>query len=131
MRGAPVAPRFLFRCSMRPVAISKQPKNGKHRQPEPSTEKLSTENPSPEQATRKAVAAVFDALGGIVDKMIEQANGGSHLHAKLLFDFAGISAASLPPEASAEPPSLARLLMEKLDQMAEESAQAEDERPVE
>ena len=106
--------------------MSSQPKNGKQRPPELSTEKL-----SPAQATRKAVAAVFGALGGMVSAMIEQAKSGSHLHAKLLFDFAGISAASLPPEAGAEPPSLARLLMEKLDQMAEESASAEYERPVE
>ena len=116
---------------MRPVAISKQPKNGKQRPPEPSTEKLSTEGLSPEQATRKAVTAVFSDLGEIVTAMIGKAKSGSHLHAKLLFDFAGISAASLPAEAGAEPPSLARLLMEKLDQMAEESASAEDERPVE
>jgi hypothetical protein len=46
-------------------------------------------------------------------------------------DFAGISAASLPPETVAEQSSLARLLMEKLNQMAEETASAEDERPVE
>ena len=116
---------------MRPVAISKQPTNGKHRLPEPSTEKLSTEGHFPEQATRKAVAAVFEALDGIVGAMIERAQDGSHLHAKLLFDFAGISAASLPPEAGAEQPSLTRLLMEKLDQMAEESASGENERPVE
>lgn len=103
-----------------------QRKNGKARPPGPAGEPL-----SPEQATRKAVAAVFADLGLIVKAMIDRAKEGSHLHAKLLFDFAGISAASLPPEAGAEPPSLARLLMEKLDQMAEESAAAEDERPVE
>ena len=44
---------------------------------------------------------------------------------------AGISAASLPPESGAEEPSLTRLLMEKLDQMAEETASGEGERPVE
>ena len=104
----------------------KQPKNGKDRQPE-----LSTENLSPEQATRKAVTAVFSDLGEIVTAMINKAKGGSHLHAKLLFDFAGISAASLPPEAGDERPSLAQMLIQKLDQMAEESASAEDERPVE
>jgi hypothetical protein len=92
----------------------------------PPGEKLSSE-----QATRAAVAAIVGSLGGIVDAMIRQATGGSHLHAKLLFDFAGISAASLPSEAGAEQPSLARLLMDKLDQMAAESASAEDERPVE
>jgi hypothetical protein len=106
--------------------MSKQPKNGKLRSPETAGEPL-----APEQATRRAVAAVFSDLGLIVKAMIDRAKEGSHLHAKLLFDFAGISAASLPPEAAAEPPSLARLLMEKLDQMAEESASAEDERPVE
>ena len=93
--------------------------------------KPSGENLSPEQATRRAVAAVFGALDGIVQVMIDRANAGSHLHARLLFDFAGISAASLPPESAAESPSLARLLMDKLDQMAEETASAEAERPVE
>ena len=106
--------------------MSRQPTNGKLRPPAPAGEPL-----PPEQATRQAVASVFAALGTIVNKMIEKAEGGSHLHAKLLFDFAGISAASLEPEAGAESPSLARLLMEKLDQMAEESASGENERPVE
>ena len=106
--------------------MSKPQPIDKRRPPQPSTENL-----SPEQATRQAVAAVFGALGTIVNKMIEQAEGGSHLHSKLLFEFAGISAASLPPEAGAERPSLARLLMEKLDQMAEETASAEGKRPVE
>jgi len=105
-----------------------QPKNGKYHPPATAT---ATENLSPEQATRHAVAAVVANLGSIVQAMIDRANDGSHLHAKLLFDFAGISAASLPAESAAEPPSLARLLMEKLDQMAEETAAAEDERPVE
>jgi len=106
--------------------MSKQPKNGKYHPTEPAGEPR-----SPEQATRKAVAGVFRDLGEIVGALIGKAKAGSHLHAKLLFDFAGISAASLPPEAEAERPSLARLLMEKLDQMAEETASAEDERPVE
>ena len=104
----------------------KQPKNGKDRQPG-----LSTENLSPEQATRKAVAAVFSGLGEIMTALIGKAKSGSHLHAKLLFEFAGISAASLPPEAGAERPSLAQMLIQKLDQMAEESASGEEERPVE
>lgn len=103
-----------------------QRKNGKSRPPEPAGEPL-----SPEQATRKAVAAVFRDLGLIVKALTDKAKEGSHLHAKLLFDFAGISVAALPPEAEAARPSLARLLMEKLDQMAEETAPAEDERPVE
>lgn len=93
---------------------------------EPSGEPL-----PPEQATRQAVAAVFRDLGLIVKALTDKAKEGSHLHAKLLFDFAGISAASLPPETVAEQPSLTRLLMEKLDQMAEETASGEDERPVE
>jgi len=104
----------------------KQPKNGKYHPPEPAPGPL-----SPEQATREAVAAVFRDLGLIVQALADRAKEGSHLHAKLLFDFAGISAASLPPEPEAERPSLARLFMEKLDQMAEETAAAEDERPVE
>lgn len=104
-----------------------QPKNGKYHPSEPAPEL------SPEQATREAVAAVFRNLGTIVQAMIGKAAEGSHLHAKLLFDFAGISAASLPPESEseAEQPSLARLFLEKLDQMAKETAAAEDERPVE
>jgi hypothetical protein len=103
-----------------------QPKNGKYHPPAPAPELL-----SPQQAPREAVAAVFTNLGTIVQAMIGKAAEGSHLHAKLLFDFAGISAASLAPESEAEQPSLARLFLEKLDQMAKETAAAEDERPVE
>ena len=106
--------------------MTRQPKNGKYHPPT-----AAGEPPAPEQATRKAVAAVFRALDGIVKVMIDRAMEGSHLHAKLLFEFAGISAASLPPEAGAEQPSLTRLLMEKLDQMADETASGEGERPVE
>lgn len=112
--------------------MSKRPTNGKYHAPaSAAVAHVATEDLSPEQATRRAVAAVFSALEGIVQVMIARANEGSHLHAKLLFDFAGISAVSLPPETGAEQPSLTRLLMEKLDQMAEETASAEDERPVE
>jgi len=110
--------------------MPKRPTNGKYHAPV-IARVVENGNPSPEQATRRAVAAVFGSLGEIVEAMIRQATSGSHLHAKLLFDFAGISAASLPPEAGAEQPSLTRLLMEKLDQMAEETASGEGERPVE
>ena len=105
-----------------------QPRNGKYHAPEPAQEPC-----SPQQATREAVAAVFRNLGTIVQAMIGKAAEGSHLHAKLLFDFAGISAASLPSESEseAEQPSLARLFLETVDQMAKETAAAEDERPVE
>jgi hypothetical protein len=108
-----------------PLVMAKLQGIGKRR-PKPPGEKL-----SPEQATRAAVATIVGSLGEIVDAMIRQATGGSHLHAKLLFDLAGISAASLPPETGTEESSLTRLLMEKLDQMAEETAAAEDKRPVE
>ena len=110
--------------------MSRQPTNGKYHAPA-IARALARENPSPEQATRRAVAAVFRALDGIVQVMIARALEGSHLHAKLLFDLAGISAVSLPPEVGTEEPSLTRLLMEKLDQMAKETASAEDKRPVE
>jgi len=110
--------------------MSKRPSNGKYHAPA-ITRALASENPSPEQATRRAVAAVLGALDEIVKTMIARAQEGSYLHAKLLFDLAGISGASLPPEAGAEEPSLTRMLMEKLDQMAEETASAEDKRPVE
>ena len=114
--------------------MSKRPTNGKYHAPaSAAVAQVATGDLSPEQATRRAMAAVFRALDGIVKVMIVRANEGSHLHAKLLFDLAGISAASLPPEADAgaEEPSLTRMLMEKLDQMAEETASAEDKRPVE
>lgn len=106
--------------------MPKQPANGKHRSFPAAQAPL-----PPEQATRRAVAAVFSALDGIVQAMIVRANEGSHLHAKLLFDFAGISGESLPPETSAEQASLIPRLMERLDRMAEENALAEDEPPVE
>lgn len=103
-----------------------KPKNGEYHPPAAAGAPL-----SPEQATRRAVAAVFANLGAIVQSMIGQAVEGSHLHAKLLFEFAGISAASLAAEPAAERPSLARLLLEARHQMAAENAAAEDERPVE
>ena len=95
--------------------------------------RAASEDLSPEQATRQAVAAVFRDLDLIVKALSDKAKEGSHLHAKLLFDFAGISAAAslLPAEPTAERPSLARLLMDKLEQMAEESGTAEGGRPVE
>lgn len=103
-----------------------QRKNGNPHPPSPAGEPS-----SPEQATRQAVAAVFQNLKTIVGAMISKAAEGSHLHAKLLFDLAGISAASLPPEAAGEPHSLAELLIQKLDQMAEEAEPEENERLVE
>ena len=108
------------------LTMPKPPTHGKD--PKPSH---STENLPPEQGARKAVAAVYGALGNIVQAMIDRAQAGSHLHAKLLLDFAGVSAAALPPEAGTEGPALAQMLIEKLDRMAEESAAAQDERPVE
>ncbi len=113
--------------------MAQQPKNGKYhpKNGEYHPPATATGNLSPEQATRKAVAAVFTNLGAIVQAMIDKAAEGSHLHAKLLFEFAGISAASLPPESEAERPSLARLFLEKMDEMAREAAAEEDERPVE
>lgn len=112
--------------------MSKHPTNGKYRPPaSAAVARVATEDLSPEQATRQAVAAVFSALEGMVKAMIARAMEGSHLHAKLLFDFAGISGASLPSEAGAEQPSLRQLLMEKLDQMAGETTAGEDGRPVE
>ena len=110
--------------------MSKRPTNGKYHSPG-ITRAVASEDPSPEQATRRAVAAVFGALDEIVKTLIARAQEGSHLHAKLLFELAGISTASLPPEAAAEEPSLTRLLAEKLDQMAKETASAQDKRPVE
>jgi hypothetical protein len=112
--------------------MSKRPTNGKYHA-SAIARAVASENPSPDQAMRRAVAAVFGALEGIVKAMIARAQEGSHLHAKLLFDLAGISAASslLPPEAGAQEPALTRMLMEKLDQMAKETASAEDKPPVE
>ena len=110
--------------------MSRQPTNGKYHK-SAIARAIRSEHPSPEEVTRRAVEAVFSALEGIVQVMIARANEGSHLHAKLLFDLAGISAALLPSAAGAGEPSLTRLLMEKLDQMVKETALAEDKRPVE
>ncbi len=131
MRGAQVAPHLFWSPMRSPLTRQPgngkyQPMNGKDHAAEPAPELLSAE-----QATREAVAAVFGNLGTIVQAMIGKAAEGSHQHAKLLFDFAGISAASLPSQFEVEQPSLARLFLEKLDQMAKETAAADDERPVE
>ena len=57
--------------------------------------------------------AIVRACPDIVQAQIDKACEGSHLHARLLFDFAGLSGALASP-AAAQDDSLARLLLEQL-----------------
>ncbi len=57
--------------------------------------------------------AIVQACSDIVDAQILKAREGSYLHARLLFDFAGLSGALGAP-AAAEDGSLARLLLQQL-----------------
>jgi hypothetical protein len=115
--------------------MAQQRKNGKY-QPQNSKYNRKTASTSrPPLRARifraghtQAVARLREP-GTIVQAMIDKAAEGSHLHAKLLFDFAGISATSLPPETEAERPRLPGCSGRSWDQMVEEAA--EDERPVE
>lgn len=56
--------------------------------------------------------AVAHALPGIVGALIEQAEQGSHQHARFLFEFAGIGNLSQP--SAPEEESLAALLFREL-----------------
>ncbi len=68
---------------------------------------------SPQEACRRAVAAIVSASPKIIQAQIEKASEGSYLHARLLFEFAGLSGALGSPAAEQDH-SLARLLLQQL-----------------
>ncbi len=62
---------------------------------------------------RPAVQAIREDQDEIVEALLAKAKHGSYLHAKFLFDFAGLTCSS-DEERAAREPSLAELLLEKL-----------------
>jgi len=64
-----------------------------------------------------AVQAVERAALTIVKALIQQAQGGSYLHARFLFEFAGLAPAAAGP---AEGESLASLLLRQLREDAQQ-----------
>ena len=80
-----------------------------------------TKNPSAESSGRgleQARAAVRNNAVGIIVALIDHAKeNGSYMHAKFLFEFAGISGPeSLESAGPDEDNSLARLLLRELDE---------------
>ncbi len=66
----------------------------------------------PEAILRQAALDVVRAVPRIVPALIDEAADGSYLHAKFLFDFAGISTPERAPDDG--PQSLAAILLERL-----------------
>ncbi len=75
--------------------------------PIPSTPNLS-------EVTGQLHAAILIAAPKIVKENIVKAEEGSYLHAKFLFEFAGLQAI-LPEPTDAEEESLARMLLRELE----------------
>ena len=76
----------------------------------PAKEK--TPRPKRAPAAFDPAQAVERALPGIVEALIQQAEQGSHQHAKFLFEFAGIG--NRQPPGAPEEESLAALLFREL-----------------
>ncbi len=79
---------------------------------------------TPEEACRRAMDAIVCACPEIVEAQIAKAREGSYLHARLLFDFAGLSGALGAPDSAADD-SLARVLLRELqieDETSEDAA---------
>jgi hypothetical protein len=75
------------------------------------------------EVQRECRERVWRAAPRIMDALIEQAGKGSCQHAKFLFDFAFAAAAQLsePEEEDLAGPSLAEILLERLDALMKEA----------
>jgi hypothetical protein len=76
--------------------------------PQPPSEPLTRES-----VGKQAAAAITNATPEIVKAVIAQAEKGNYLHAKFLFDFAGITATPEPRSQSSDD-SLAAILLREL-----------------
>ncbi|MGH9580762.1 MAG: hypothetical protein ACRD2R_07205 [Terriglobales bacterium] len=105
-----------MRTSSRAKTQSRRParKPGR-RQRRQSTPAHSATPLSAEESVRQAADAIVNALPSMVEAVIAQACEGSHVHARFLCEFAGLSAAAMPAAGEAAEPSLAQLLLERLD----------------
>lgn len=68
---------------------------------------------SQSEAIERARKLVINATPGITEGVISQARLGSYLHARMLFDFAGLTAVQPPDQASISP--VLELLMQELE----------------
>ncbi len=116
LKLAPAAPEPLNKTCVTQTA-----------QPSPALAPGGKEPPplTPQEACRRAVAAIVRACPEIIQAQIEKASEGSYLHARLLFDFAGLSGALGSPAAEQDH-SLARLLLQQL-QIEDEAEDAAGE----
>ena len=69
---------------------------------------------APARPPRPALQAIREDVDEIIEALLLKAKRGSYLHAKFLFDYAGLGSASDEARAAHEQ-SLAELLLEKLD----------------
>jgi hypothetical protein len=92
--------------------------NGRTAETEPAPavlpEKPECAHTSPEEADAHAVGIVRDRQCAIIEACCKQAEDGSYLHAKFVFDFAGI-APRADAAAEAREQSLAEELLTRLD----------------
>lgn len=77
---------------------------------------------SVEDACSDAVLRVMKAVPIILDKLIEQAKGGSYQHAKFLLDWAKIEPEYQRPSQKETGPSLAQMLLDRLREDTGQSA---------
>jgi hypothetical protein len=68
-------------------------------------------------------ARILEAAPEIIRENIEQAKKGSYLHAKFLFELAGLQA-GLPEDADEQEESLAQILLRELENAEPPPAQA-------
>ncbi len=80
-------------------------------------------SPEPAQVRAELHQQILNAAPLIVSKNIEKAQEGSYLHAKFLFEFAGLQAV-LPDHAADEEESLAEILLRELESGAPHPAPA-------
>jgi hypothetical protein len=65
------------------------------------------------EAIERSRKLIINAAPSITQAVIEQAKEGSYLHARMLFDFAGLTAAQAPEATSISP--VLELLMQELE----------------
>jgi len=77
----------------------------------------SKDQPDPDisqaEAIERSRKLIINAAPSITEGVIGQAKQGSYLHARMLFDFAGLTAAQAPETASISP--VLELLMQELE----------------
>ncbi len=94
----------------RPAAAAASRRSAPHSAPAPPAPPLTAE-----ESVRQAADAIIRALPQIVNAVITQASKGSYMHARFLCEFAGLSAAALSNDGGDGQPSLACLLLERLE----------------